>query len=138
MRALLSLAMKMLSLIFSVFLSPLVAASWRDWVESGESREDNEKCREDLGNYFAVDNALDVSWYKNSHLLLSVHRAEVHSANSQEVFTMSSKSGVKVVSQSPQSKVPQSFVAVGLVIVNFLYLPRAFQILFGGFCPGGR
>ena len=67
----------------------------------------------------------------------AAHRAEVHSANSQEVFTMSSKSGVKVVSQSPQSKVPQSFAAVGLVFLNFMHLPRAFQILFGGFCPGG-
>ena len=96
MRALLSLAMKMLSLIFSVFLSPLVAASWRDWVESGESREDNEKCREDLGNYFAVDNALDVSWYKNSHLLPSAHRAELHT---QPIIKKYSLCHPKVVSK---------------------------------------
>ena len=60
MRALLSLAMKMLSLIFSVCLSPVVAASWRDVVEYGS--DNNEKCREDLANYFAADNAQEVSW----------------------------------------------------------------------------
>ena len=58
-RALLSLAMKMPSLMFSVCLSPVVAALWQDVVEFGS---DNEKCREDLGNYFAVDNAPDLSW----------------------------------------------------------------------------